>query len=90
MGFLWIFHDFGAHFGAFLDAKTWSNPKRRKHEKPMFSFGKVMFSRFQAIDLGMKICKKTDAEKEGILGWNFMVLGSILVGFWKAKTIKNA
>ena len=41
-----------------------------------------MFSRFQAINLGMKLYKKTDAEKEGILEWFFMVLGSILVGFW--------
>ena len=41
---------------------------------------------FQAINLGMKIYKKTDAEKEGILGCFFMVLGSILSLFAKSAS----
>ncbi len=49
-----------------------------------------MFSRFQAIKIGIKIYKKTDPEKDCVLGLLFEVFGSILGGFWEATSRKKA
>ncbi len=51
-----------------------------------FPYGKFMFSRFQAIKIGMQISKKSDPELEGVLGCFLDVFGSILGGFLEPKS----
>ena len=60
--------DFGVHFHDFGTPKPAPKPKRRKHEKPVFSLSKIDVFKASGRQKNMKINKTTDPEKEGVLG----------------------
>ena len=63
--------DFGGHFHDFFNPKPTPNPKRRKHEKPMFYLRKTYVLEgpglFIFIKNRLKTMSEREAESEGIV-----------------------